>query len=232
MNRRRVNIVLFVLVAAAIAVAVSNSIWPRRHSFFGQADADAAIMKERLADIDSVLGIQRWKFEFRLPPQHTLFATFRAEFNGEPVVDMSRTYHVVPKWPSESTDGAMDIGFYHPRFETKLPEAASWILSLSARNERKGLFRSSGTGVGNTFRYVSPFDPSGYTGDQGNGETYSSANSLAPGREYEIWEYTAHGRPLPRGYEEPYEFKYVLTIRMESLKDGEKPGVQPIKKPK
>ncbi len=183
-------------------------------------------LASRVEALESTVGIERWEFEYRIPPGYTLFATFQAELDGKPLPGMSATYHVVPSWPSEETNGEVDVLFNHPEFQTKLPQRSTWTVSLAARNERNDLFWRGGSSkrTGNSFFNDSPIDPSTYTGLSGRGEDSGWVASLDPGREHEVWEYTCSGHPSFEGNEEPFNFKYSLSVRMEPLKPDDELG--------
>jgi hypothetical protein len=223
MGRRQILLAGCMLSAVLIIGAAWGAYRERRDSFVVGAREDADSLRQQVREIHSLLGIERWEFDFRLPPQHTLYATFQAEFNGEPVPfnepapsALSGTYHVVPAMSSVQTNGKIQIEFYHPRFESKVPQDARWTLTFRAHNEWDNLITSKGRGVGNSFSFVSPFDPSAseFIGPA-QGRSTRSARSFKPGREYEIWSYTASSPGAFDGSEEPYDFKYTLTVRME-----------------
>lgn len=208
-------------VISLSALVISGVVhWNRSQAWCGPAMDDADSIRAKVRELQSIVGLEQWEYDFHLPPKYKLFVILEAEFNGESYPDMSPTYQVVPPWPDDDTNGKVSISFYHPSFQEKIPENPQWTVNIHTANARWGRRDDHGS----SFFFVSPFDPS--LARTGGGDR-STAQGLLPGHVEEVWEHNFNYYNYPgteTTSQEPYDFTIRMSFRMEELSADDELG--------
>lgn len=209
-------IVVITFSAVAVGLGVLWINYNRDVAVFETAIEDADSIRTRVQDLESMIGLDRWEYDFHLPPQHKLLVILESEFNGEPYPEMSTTYQVVPALPLDDTDGTVLISFYHPNYQTKIPQQPRWTLSITATND----YQNQSESVANSFSFVSPVDPalepSGHGAQSTGGQVV-----LKPGQLHEVWI-----REIRTGFEnsDHSDFTIRFLCRVEEISPADEPG--------
>lgn len=225
MTRRIAQLIVILILSAAVFIAWN---WNRKShsSYFRSSEEDLELMRSHISELQSVLGIERNDFEFRLPAGYCLFADFHAELNDEVVPEMTATYQIVPARDSDPTDGEIIVQFFHPPFDTDDTTNAEWHLVFRAENQYRdpgptisSWWSTAGDGIGNSFSMECPFDAEKIKGGGGRSR---SLGSIEEGRNYEVEVWRYHGwSEFP---DDSFQFTYTLTVKMERIKETDKLG--------
>lgn len=215
------------LVGMALIVVMGGKYWRSTASWFGIAARDDEMQQADMWELQSLLGLKKWRFEYQLPPRHTLFVTLKASLDGEALPAMCTVYHIVPARPEATTYGTVQAKLYEPVFQSEKPVSTGWAYFFKAENKR-GFPGNESEGIGNSFEAPYSFDRSRFVA-KGEGGTSTSAADLSSGQEFDIWTYNGHWMVPHEDDGIFHEFKYRLAVRMAPLQADDKIGsVQPL----
>jgi len=205
-------LLLILLVPTGSCVRSQNA-QSHKGAFFnsgGDLDSKVRSLQRAVGYSQSKLGISAHDFEFGLPQGRKLEATFVAELDGKPVPELSGTWHIPPSDNPDNNVGSISVFFFDPPYNDQAAQSPIWELNFQ-----------SASGSGHSFTARSPFSPPKRGGNSASVDTVG-LSSVAVDTEYRAWEYHAFYKPDDPSGERPYDFKYVLNIKMTEIKEGEK----------
>lgn len=220
-----------IIVTAIVAICYLNSdssILQRSH--FRQATVDQAGMQSDIRDLQSLMGLAKWKFEYQMPPHQTLLVDMQAQLDGQPLPEMSGTYRIVPNWSDVTTTGAVIVSRYTPAWTTSEPHKPRWQFYLSASGERSRFGSTDHMDYGNWLNPIPAYElpATNKPVARGSGEIYKSLGNLNEGSKHDIWTYHEHWLTNNEDILEQHNFQYQLSVQMVPLTPNDDLGtVQP-----